>query len=73
MARYKRLSIFAVLIIFLVSSSGCEAFVRKFTRQKKYQEAIEPVLNPETNPGFSMIMKLNIATTSPIGGVGMMS
>jgi ERCC4-related helicase len=52
MARYKRLGIFAVLIIFLLSSSGCEAFVRKFTRQKQHEEAIEPVLNPETQSGL---------------------
>lgn len=41
-----------ILLIFLSSSLGCDAFVRKFTREKKREEITEPVLNPEVKSGL---------------------
>lgn len=41
-----------LLLIFIFGICGCDAFARKFTRKKKYQEVIDPVLIPEEEAGL---------------------
>lgn len=50
--RLERLFLVTVLLIFISSTFGCDAFRRKFTRKKKYKEIVEPVLIPEENAGI---------------------
>ncbi len=52
MKQYKTLLSILILAIFMISSFGCDAFVRKFTRKKQQEQAIEPVLNPEVASGL---------------------
>ena len=52
MYSYPRFLKLAIISSFLVSTVGCDAFVRKFTREKKKEEIIEPVLNPELKSGL---------------------
>jgi len=47
----KRLGIFLLLLSFILACTGCDAFVRKFTRKKKKTETTEElVLAPEAYP-----------------------
>lgn len=48
----KRWILSVIILVFICSSLGCDAFRRKFTRKKKYKEIIEPVLNPDENVGL---------------------
>lgn len=57
MKRYTLYTIhYTLLIIFLITSSGCDAFVRKFTRKPKTEELPqeEMVLVPEEYKGAQM-------------------
>lgn len=51
-SRFKRTCAILILSALITSCLGCDAFVRKFTRKKQQEEAIEPVLNPELNSGL---------------------
>jgi hypothetical protein len=41
-----------IILIFTINIVGCDAFARKFTRKKKQQESLEPVLVPEEKSGL---------------------
>ncbi len=52
MSKINRSFLCLVTLVFISSTLGCDAFVRKFTREKKKQDMIEPVLTPEENAGL---------------------
>lgn len=52
MRRNNKLILYSTVVFLIISTLGCDSFVRKFTREKKRQEMIEPVLSPEENAGL---------------------
>lgn len=52
MSKINRLLFCLAALIFMSSALGCDAFVRKFTREKKNQDMVEPVLTPEDHVGL---------------------
>lgn len=52
MSKINRLFLCLLTFIFISSALGCDAFVRKFTREKKKQDMVEPVLTPDENAGL---------------------